>query len=299
MPNIFETPQLVAQTAIAALYKQTVLGRLVYTAFRGDLAGMGAGAVITVPKPAVLTARVYDRAAGNPITLDDVSEDGVQLTVNTPIYSAVAITDENLTHDIRSFASQVLLPQTNAVAQAIEAQIAALFTALPAAVPTSGTWNGKGNADIVNSSALVGVTKARTALSKKNVSTNGRVLVAGPDFIENLLSDSTVVKVNESGTGDALVDGLVTRLRGFDIYESNFIDPAQAYAFAPEAIAYVSMAPATPRGAAASALVNQNGLGMRWLSDYDSAYLRDRSIVSVIAGGGLVDPNRVVRLRLS
>ncbi|WP_405019558.1 phage capsid protein [Kitasatospora sp. NBC_00070] len=61
----------------------------------------------------------------------------------------------------------------------------------------------------------------RTKLAKANVPTQGRFLVATPEFMASLLLDGRFIKANEAGTPDALRNGLVGRAAGFTIFESN------------------------------------------------------------------------------
>ena len=65
------------------------------------------------------------------------------------------------------------------------------------------------------------VVGARTKLSQANVAAQGRFLVVDPATVGQLLLDSRFIKVNESGTADALRNGIVGRAGGFDIFESN------------------------------------------------------------------------------
>lgn len=65
------------------------------------------------------------------------------------------------------------------------------------------------------------IVGARTKLAQANVPTAGRFLITDPATVGQLLLDARFIKVNESGTADALRNGLVGRAGGFDIYESN------------------------------------------------------------------------------
>lgn len=65
------------------------------------------------------------------------------------------------------------------------------------------------------------VVGSRTKLAQANVPTAGRWLVLDPATVGQLLLDPRFVKVNESGTADALRNGIVGRAGGFDIFESN------------------------------------------------------------------------------
>jgi len=61
----------------------------------------------------------------------------------------------------------------------------------------------------------------RTKLNRANVQSEGRYVVVSPEATARLLLDSRFIKVNESGTSEALRNGIVGRAAGFDILESN------------------------------------------------------------------------------
>lgn len=102
---------------------------------------------------------------------------------------------------------------------------------------TNGTAGG-GTAAITDFAGAYGIVSTlRKALVKANVPSTDRFLVGNPDFIALLLgAGSTLVKVNESGDGEGLRNGVVGRLSGFTVLES----PATGLANAnkPAAVAY-------------------------------------------------------------
>lgn len=65
------------------------------------------------------------------------------------------------------------------------------------------------------------IVPARTKLSRANVPTEGRFLVVAPEVVERLLLDARFIKVNESGDDAALRNGMIGRIGGFNILESN------------------------------------------------------------------------------
>lgn len=404
MSNDFLTAQSgpIAQVALQTLYRQIVLPMLVWRDYSTQVAGQGA--TVTIRKPATLTARRYTaamRSAGTPITLDDVTESGIPVTLDTHSYSAVAIPDEDDVLEMQDFATQVLAPQTKAVAEDLEDVVAAVLTGATTTAevqtvtitgtPTSGnftlTYRSQTTANIAyNATAatmqtrlnalstiseggvtvgggpgpgtpytvtfdpeLGDVTQMTAAhtfsggttpnvavttstpgaagsigevtvstwdgtaandpalglidgweyLTENKVPNNGnRFLAMGARFAGNLLRSERVSRVDASGTDTALRQAAFQPIYGWQPYESLAIPSDHAYGFTREAVALGTATPRNPRGATASEVVNQDGVMMRWLSDYDPSYLRDRSIVSVISGAELVDPARVVRFTL-
>lgn len=65
------------------------------------------------------------------------------------------------------------------------------------------------------------IVPTRTKLNRANVPTAGRFMVLAPEVTEKLLMDSRFIKVADAGTGEALRNGLIGRIGGFDILESN------------------------------------------------------------------------------
>lgn len=283
MANTFLKPEKIAQTALDLLQREIILPRLVWRFGLSDFQG-AKDDTITVRVPAVLTARDYEwRTRNNAIVMDDLTETGVDVTLDTHPYSAVAVTDEQLTLDIVNFGTQVLQPQVRAVAERLEALIATTLggAIVPAAaeIPhTIGTTDG-----------YVTAVKARKVLNMQNVPMAGRVLLLGANLEEDFLNSDHLTLVDQSGSDSALRDGTLGRILGFTVVTSNAIDPDIGYAFHSTAIAFGNVAPTVPDGATFGASEATDGLAMRWIRDYDPNYLRDRSVVSSFAGAASVE----------
>lgn len=283
MANILLKGSTIAAQALGLLERELVLPRLVTRYGAADFSGQKDDKV-TVRVPAVLTAREYEfRTRNNPIVLDELEERSVTVALNKHPYSAVAITDEELTLDIADFGAQVTQPQTRAVAEKLEGYVATAITTAPyrADMIVSGA---SGTGGISDGEAYKMATRARAALNKKNVPLGNRRLLLGADVEELFLSDKRFSEVDKAGTDDALREALLGRIAGFDVYLSNAIPAGDAYAFHATAIAFANVAPAVPAGASAGASMALDGLAMRWLRDYDPNFLRDRSVLSAFAG---------------
>jgi hypothetical protein len=109
--------------------------------------------------------------------------------------------------------------------------------------------------------------------------------VLGANVEEAALQSPHLIKVNEAGSDDALRDAIIGRIAGFTVIGNvNSVDPDFAVAFHPTAFALGNVAPVVPDGAKAGATQTFDSLAMRWIRDYDSDYLRDRSVYSAFAG---------------
>lgn len=93
-----------------------------------------------------------------------------------------------------------------------------------AAGADSGNVIGTKAAPIALTAANVyeNLVKLRTVLDKQNVPTSGRTVVIPPDVYALLLNDTTHFAIAQRETGENLiVNGLVGRIAGFDVYMSN------------------------------------------------------------------------------
>lgn len=81
------------------------------------------------------------------------------------------------------------------------------------------------------------IMKLRTALSKKDIPMDNRILIVSPE-ISALIAMAKIL----NGTDDAsqaAIDGWLGKFAGFKVYESNLIDGSKAYAFRAGAYNYV------------------------------------------------------------
>ncbi|MFE9396781.1 P22 phage major capsid protein family protein [Streptomyces flavidovirens] len=276
MANAFLKAETIAATALGLLEREMVLSNLVWSNAGFDFTGAKADTV-TVRIPATTTAREYewrnDRTAD--IVLDSLSEDSITVQLNKDIYSAVGVTDEELTLDIKDFGAQVLQPQVNAIAKAVDTGVATMI---------EGATYGNPTVTLAESDPWLGIIDARATLNKSNIPQEGRTLLIGADVETALLKSGRINDLSKSGSDSALRNATVGRLAGFDLVTSNAIAPRAAYAFVPSAFVLATRAPAIPAGVTSGSSQSYNGLSMRWIRDYDAAKLRDRSILNIYAG---------------
>lgn len=292
MANTFLTAPQIAATAMGLLRRDIVLPATVSRTFQSNFRA-GAGATINIRKPGTAVARVYTdamRAAGTPITIDELTETLVPMVLDTHIYSAVACTDEQLSLDIASFGAQVLEPQTSVVAESAENKLAAVLNGLASDVT------------IDPANVHPAIIDARKRLNDKFVPQGDRYLVVSSDVEAAILTDESRRLVTFDGGGSAsqaaLRDATVGKLYGFTVLVSAALTPNTAVAYHRDAFAFALVAPAVPDGVPFGQSTADRGVAMRWIRDYDSAFLRDRSIVSVFAGAKLLDDDRAVKLTL-
>lgn len=277
----------IVEAAVLLLQREIVLPRLVWRQADANFVG-ALDDTITLRVPAILDARTRTMRANTALTFDEFAETAVPVKLDTHVYNGIKIRDEELTLDIRNFASQVLAPQIRAVAEGLEDVIATALAAADAEATSIDFVEGTDDPYEV-------LVAARKKLNLLNVPAGNRVALVGANVEAAILGDAKLRSVAESGAGaeDALREGTVfTRLAGFRVVSSNAIDPDAAYAFHQTAIALGMVAPALPDGATSKARVSLEGLAMRYLRDYapeNSTGPVDRSLVDCFVGAASVD----------
>lgn len=286
MANTFIKATRIAAAALGLLEREIVLPGLVWRDAVGDFTGAG-GDTISVRVPARTQARTRTlrgaRGASSEgtgiITMDDLTETKVDVTLDTDVYNAVPITDEELTLDITDFGSQILAPQVRAVAEGIENAVAAEMMGA-----TYGTTLTLDTTDPYKTAIDAGV-----ALNKANVARTERFLVVGADMEGVFLKSDHLSKVDQAGSDSALRQAQIGRLAGFgNVYASNALPPDVGFAFHRTAYVLAMRAPAIPGGATFGATQTFQGLAMRWLRDYDFRNVQDRSLVDTFIGTSIV-----------
>jgi len=302
MANTFIKATVINRTALGLLEREIVLPTLVWMNGIGDFAG-AYNDTINLRVPGRATARKKAlRATGNDrnITLDTITELNVPVQLTDDVYSAVPITDEEMTLDfgVESLGKVILVPQVRAVAETLEAGIAEEMqsatyetTVWVDASTDGGTWNG--------------YVDGRKALNKADVAMGDRLFVGGAGFEAALLKDPQFNRYDHSGDANnsAVRDATIGRIGTTEFVTSNALRDGEAYLFHRSAFIFANRAPVVPAGVPFGASESFGQLAMRWIRDYDAQTLTDRSVVNSYAGyAHVADPGdgfvRAVRLLL-
>ena len=288
MANSFLKSERIAATALGLLEREIVAPALVWRNAGGSFVGAG-GDTISMRVPARTTARTRPlrgaRGAASEgtgiITMDELTEYKVDVTLDTAVYNAVPITDEELTLDIANFGAQVLAPQVRAIAEGIEDAVVSEMVGaayLPANILTVDTTN-----------PVDTLVDARLALNKANVPQSERFVLVGPELESVFLKFEGLQKADQAGDNSALRDAAIGRIAGFgQIYVSNALPADVGFVFHRSAFVLNMQAPAIPDGASYGSSQSYQGLAMRWLRDYDFRNVQDRSLVDVYIGTNTV-----------
>jgi hypothetical protein len=281
--TIIKAGQIV-DAAILLLNRELVLPRTVWrqpdAEFRGAL-----NDTVTLRVPAMLTSRSRTMRSSSALQADTLAETSVPVQLTDHVYSLLNLSDEELTLDIINFSRQVLAPQMQAVAEGMEDVVA---DTLSAATVSDDQELSFGDSD----DPYEVLVDAGAVLSHLKVPKSERFCVCGTNVEAALLKTDKFVKVNESGTSEALREATISRAAGFTIIGSLALDPDEAFAYHRTAVAFANVAPALPDGAVMKARNSLDGLAMRFIKDYNptnSTGPVDRSLVDAFVGAASVE----------
>jgi P22 coat protein - gene protein 5 len=288
--NRFLKAERIIAQGLGMLQRELILPRLVERKGIADFKG-AKNDTIDIRIPSILRAREYEwRTRTRAIEVDELEETSIPVRLDKHVYSAVGITDEELTLDIDSWGEQVATPQIRATGERLEGYIAVAME--NANYRHTVSWTpGTGDSDDFSFNRAANA--ARKFLNTENVPTTGRKLLLGANVEEAALNSPNLLKANEAAYDGTLREAVIGRIAGFDVIGNvNSIDPDFAVAFHPTAYVFGNVAPQVPGGVSSGATMTYDSFAMRWIRDYDSDFLRDRSVYSSFAGAASVEDAR-------
>lgn len=291
MANEFLKPEKIISQGLGLLQRELILPRMVARKGVADFKN-AKNDTLDVRVPSILQAREYEwRNRESEITTDDLEETSVPVKLEKHPYSAVAISDEDLTLDIMSWGDQVARPQIRSVAEKLEGYIA---TAMETGTFRHSVEYQQGDPEAEKDRAFYrAAVAARKFLNQENVPTAGRKLLLGANVEEAALSSGYLDEASAANDDSALREAIIGRIAGFDVIGNcNSIDADFAIAMHPTAFVLGNVAPIVPDGVSSGATMVFDSLAMRWIRDYESGKLRDRSVYSAFAGATSVEDGR-------
>jgi hypothetical protein len=151
------------------------------------------------------------------ITPEALTDAGRSLLINQSRYFAFQIEDIDLAQSANGGALMSEAAQESAygLADVADQYVASLYTGVDAGNAISTT-------SITDSAkAVAGLINLMTQLNEANVPTQGRYVVVPPWYYALLLGSDLFVRVDASGSDQALRNGIVGRAFGFDVLVSN------------------------------------------------------------------------------
>lgn len=246
------------------------------------------GDTVTVRTDTVVgEARVFNRAANQPIVIDEVKEVGVDIKLNTYLYKGINLPDEQLTLNVRDFTSQIATPQAKSVARGVETMVGAQINALTSSLTL------KADGTDVHSMLI----EARKRLNKAGVPVEDRFFAVSAEVEAMLLNDprNKLVPVDASGSPAALREAIIGRVYGFTVVPSNYLSDGSACAYHRTAFPLVTRSLEVPAGATFGESITYNGFALRLIRDYDPGFQQDRSVVSTLAGADTTKDDGVIK----
>lgn len=241
---------------------------------------------ISVKVEGVLPFHDYEWRSGEPgsstpgtrqgIVFDEYKERKIPVTFGGNVYSAVKLTDEQNDFDLIQWGT-LLRPQVKAVARGIARRCVRVLQDETYSVTI-------GSAEENLRGALI---EARRVLNAFNVPDGARYLLVGSDFEAALLNDDKLnlaQNVGDAEAESALRNATIGNRFGFNIVVDQTIAGDAAYAFADTAFILATAAPSVPQSAPFGATTSFEGLAARWVRDYDSEHMQDRSVVNTYVG---------------
>lgn len=212
-------PELWSALTLNALRSSLVYAQpaLVNQNYQGEISSQGQSIHITT----IGDPTIGDYAPGDTISYEDIETAGTDLVIDQGKYFAFKIDDVDKAQVLLNPMTQMAQNAAYGLRDKADAYVANLYTG----VASANTVGSTGTPVDIHTSPLDAYSKVlvplRTKLNRANVPTEGRYVVASPEFIGSMLNDDRFVKVGDSGTSEGLRNGMVGRAAGFDILESN------------------------------------------------------------------------------
>lgn len=246
------------------------------------------GDSITVVVDGVLPYRSYgwrnDRSTE--LQFDEYKERKVTITFGDDVYSAVKLTDEQNEFDLKGW-SKLASKQVEALGRGLEYKATAALEAAPYEVLVT-----------LDEANLRSSLVALRAVMRKLRVEGPRTLVVGSDLEAALLNDEKLnlaSNVGEAEAVTALREATLGRRFGFDFVVADELAPEDGVAMFQSGFVFATGAPSVPQSVPFGASASHNGVALRWIRDYDSTRLQDRSIFNTYQSFRYVDDPLVGR----
>lgn len=207
-------PELWNARLLYALEKNHVATNLVNRNYEGEI--KNAGDTVHINTLGAVSVRTY--AQGTDLSYDALSTTDQQLEIDQQKYFAFALDDV----DKAQAAGDIMDTAMSRAAYSLADVSDAFLLGKIAAGGASANYVGSSASPVAltKSNIYENIVALRTKLDKQNVPTQGRTLVVPPEAYALLLQDERFTKVDATAE-NAIVNGLVGRVAGFDIYMSN------------------------------------------------------------------------------
>lgn len=297
MPYKFGDPQL--PNKIATLASGVVANKLIVTPTMNMVTDNrfygrpGDAVTVRVTKP--LPVRQYDlhNDRNEPIKMDRLEYATQTLTAEADrIYSAVGVTEEDFDFSVITNWSEIIAAQATSMANGFEQAAHSLLANTKYEYVKHVDISNKAikdAQDLGQDAVFNALLDARQGLARMGspILAGGQVYaVAGSDWANLLRKNQRLTLV--AGTGDvanAFASSVIGTYAGITVVEDFSVDPKELVLYTKDAFNVWSAAPSVPAGISGST-VTEGSLNMRWILDYDTNYIVNRSVLSAYTGFG-------------
>jgi hypothetical protein len=277
--DFIKAEQVVAQM-LGVLERDTVLAQFTWRDLQADRFKGAKNDTVTLKVPAFTTARTRVMRGGAPIIVDELTETSVDVKLDTHVYKAIGVSDEEMTLDITDFGEQVTAPAMGGVVRKVDDSVGAEMAAATPEVTVT----------LDEADPYLGLVDARIALNLASVPASQRFLAVGANVEGAILKSDRLSKFDTSGSSEALREAIIGRIAGFTAVTAIGLDPDIAIAAHRTAFPLALVSPDVPAGASWGEKRTYRGLQLRTLRDYDptgSTGPIDRLLTDTFMGTGV------------
>lgn len=245
--------------------------------YEGEIANYGDTVHITSISRPTINSYTKDVTAISPETLTDATR---ALVVDQAKYFAFEVDDIDMRQARAGGAlmSEAAQEAAYGLADLQDTYVAGLYSAAQAGNQISTT------AITTSALAVQGLINLKVKLDVANVPQQGRYVIVPPWYHGLLLQSDTFVRVDASGTSEALRNGMVGRAFGFDVYLSNNVtvvtgDDYRVCAGVPSAITFAQQIAKVEAFRPESAFSD----ALKGLSLYGAKLVRPDAIATLVA----------------
>lgn len=259
MANAFIKAEQVVAQMLGVLDRDTVLAQFTWRDLKADKFRGAKNDTVTLSVPAFTEARTRTMRGGAAIVVDELEETSVDVKLDTHVYKAVGVSDEEMTLDIVNFGEQVTAPAMGSVVRKVDDAVGSEMATASPEVEIA----------LDEDDPYIGLVDARLALNLHSVPASQRFLAVGANIEGAILKSDRLSKFDTSGSSDALREAIIGRIAGFTAVTAIGLDPDVAIAAHQTAFPLALVAPEIPAGASWGEKRTYRGLQLRTLRDYD------------------------------
>lgn len=285
MANSFIKAEQVISQMLGVLEREVVLANLVWRdpipTFKG-----AKDDTVSIRLPAYMNARTRVMRSGTALTVDELDETKVDVTLDTHVYKAIGVSDEEMTLDIVDFGQQITQPAMSSVIRKVDDALATELANADYEVEEAMTA----------SDPYKGILRAKLDLDKASIPAGGRFLAVGSNVEEALLTSDRLLRFDSTGdsSNSALREATIGRIANFTAVSAPGLDPDVAVAAHRTAFVLCLVAPVVPTGASWGAMSSYKGMSLRTLRDYDPTPAgggppKDRLLTDTFMGTGVTE----------